>query len=62
MHSKSGMPEKLLRHEVNYINNYLKQICNNDKVLYSTDKKNISIADNLWLYKSYETISIIVRL
>ena len=46
---------------LNYNNNYLKQICN-DKALYSIDKKNISIADNLSLYKNYETISIIVSL
>ena len=32
------MPEQLLKHKVNYINNYLKQICN-DKVPYSIDKK-----------------------
>ena len=36
----------------------MEQICN-DKVLYAIDK-NISIADNLRLYKNYETISIIV--
>ena len=32
------MSEQPLKHKVNYINNYIKQICN-DKVLYSSDKQ-----------------------
>ena len=56
-HSKSRMPEWLLKHEVNYIDNYLNQICN-DKVLYYIDKKYFNCR-LLAIIQNYETISII---